>query len=190
LVDENPSPDVIRAAVLSADIIYVGGGNTNNMTRIWREKGVDKVLKEALDKGAVLSGISAGANCWFKHYCTDSLALSAGIEAGPETGPYLSMADGLGFIDGICAPHTMTEPMRIPYCKKILLEKYPNDILYGIDDYAAMVFENETIRAVFSSIGKERGSKVRQLFVKNDQIVEFDINSSQPIADINHARDR
>ena len=174
LVNESPSIEEIRTAILGTDIIYVGGGNTNNMLQIWKTKGVDKALKDALDKGIVLSGLSAGANCWFKHYCTDSAA----IDLGAENGTHLSVWDGLGFINGICAPHTMTEALRLPYAKEMLLKKYPNDILYGIDDFAAVIFEDGKVRSIVSSIGKEKGAKVHLLSVKNNQIIEIDINSN------------
>jgi dipeptidase E len=177
LVNENPSFEEIRTAILGTDIIYVGGGNTNKMISIWKEKGVDKVLKEALDKGIILSGLSAGANCWFKHYCTDSLA----IEAGIENGTMLSVANGLGFINGMCAPHTMTEINRIPFAKEMLSSKYQNEIFYGIDDYSALVFENGTVRSIVSSIGKEKGSKARQLSMAGGKVVETIISNNPSI---------
>ena len=48
------------------DVIYVGGGNTANMLAIWRVHGIDRALREAWGRGAVLGGMSAGANCWFE----------------------------------------------------------------------------------------------------------------------------
>lgn len=49
-----------------ADIIYVGGGNTFYMMEIWRKYGFDRKLKEVyLKDTAILTGISAGAMCWF-----------------------------------------------------------------------------------------------------------------------------
>jgi len=49
-----------------ADIIYVGGGNTFYMMEVWRKYGLDRKLKEVYSKDtAILTGISAGAMCWF-----------------------------------------------------------------------------------------------------------------------------
>src|SRR5271166_3117174 len=45
LIKEQPSKQQIRQKILSADIIYVGGGNTLKMMRLWRRRGVDKLLK-------------------------------------------------------------------------------------------------------------------------------------------------
>ncbi|MBQ9784334.1 MAG: Type 1 glutamine amidotransferase-like domain-containing protein [Clostridia bacterium] len=56
-----------------ADLIYVGGGDTVTMMRIWRENGLDKRLAEIYrTDAAVLSGVSAGAICWFACGHSDS----------------------------------------------------------------------------------------------------------------------
>src|ERR1700693_583913 len=65
LIKEQPSKERIKEKILSAEIIYVGGGNTLLMMRLWRRLGVDKLLKAAYENGTVLSGISAGSICWF-----------------------------------------------------------------------------------------------------------------------------
>ena len=49
-----------------ADIIYVGGGNTFYMMEVWRKYGLDRKLMEVYSNDtAILTGISAGAMCWF-----------------------------------------------------------------------------------------------------------------------------
>lgn len=56
-----------------ADIIYVGGGNTFYMMEVWRKYGLDSKLKEIyLNDTAILTGISAGAMCWFNCGHSDS----------------------------------------------------------------------------------------------------------------------
>ena len=61
LIKEKLSQQEIKEKILSADIIYVGGGNTFRMMKIWKRRGVDVILKQAYKKGTVLSGLSAGA---------------------------------------------------------------------------------------------------------------------------------
>lgn len=56
----------IREIILSADIIYVGGGNTEHMIEVWREFYIEDILKEALSEGTVLAGFSAGSYIMFK----------------------------------------------------------------------------------------------------------------------------
>ena len=56
-----------------ADIIYVGGGDTISMMQIWKQHGLDEKLKKIYEKDlAVLTGLSAGAICWFNCGHSDS----------------------------------------------------------------------------------------------------------------------
>lgn len=96
LLSGNSTQEEIRRKILSADIIYVGGGDTKRMIEVWREKGVDEYLREAYHKGTILSGLSAGSICWFSQGHSDS--------EKEETGTYCTV-NGLGFIDAIHCPH-------------------------------------------------------------------------------------
>ena len=60
--------------IAKQDIIFVGGGNTKSMLAVWKEWNLDKILKTAYERGAVMSGVSAGAICWFDQGLTDSWA--------------------------------------------------------------------------------------------------------------------
>ena len=55
----------LEEKIFSQDIVYVGGGNTKSMLAVWREWNLNSILKKAYDNGIVLSGVSAGAICWF-----------------------------------------------------------------------------------------------------------------------------
>ena len=74
LIKEQPSREQIQRKISSADIIYVGGGNTLLMMRTWRRLGVDHLLKVAYENGTVLAGISAGSICWFDSGHSDSMS--------------------------------------------------------------------------------------------------------------------
>src|SRR4051812_24458509 len=65
-------PAELRALILDQDVVYVGGGSMRNLLAIWREHGLDHILREAWDAGVVLAGLSAGAMCWFDHGITRS----------------------------------------------------------------------------------------------------------------------
>jgi dipeptidase E len=54
----------------SQDISYVTGGNTKTLVGIWKEWEIDKHLKKAYEAGVIMSGISAGAICWFEQGLT------------------------------------------------------------------------------------------------------------------------
>ena len=47
----------IKTRILSQDLIYVTGGNTRNLMVLWKERGVDVLLKEAYQKGIVMAGV-------------------------------------------------------------------------------------------------------------------------------------
>ncbi len=64
--------DDLTDIVLGSDVIHVGGGNTANMLDVWHRQGVDVLLHEALERGAGLTGGSAGGLCWFEGGTTDS----------------------------------------------------------------------------------------------------------------------
>ena len=83
-----------------ADIIYVGGGNTREMLKIWHETGFDQKLIDTAKKNKVLCGISAGAGCWFNYTCSDYLQM----ETGDITSPLMPV-EGLGLVDLVFNPH-------------------------------------------------------------------------------------
>jgi dipeptidase E len=99
LVNEPPSAQQIERKILSADIVYVGGGNTLFMMRLWRRLGVDRILKAAYEDGIVLTGISAGAICWFDSGHSDSMSFY-----DPRNWKYINV-HGLGLINGVHCPH-------------------------------------------------------------------------------------
>jgi dipeptidase E len=135
----NPSDRLIEDKVSNADIIYVGGGNTKKMLSMWRKYNLHAILKEAWEKGTILSGVSAGAVCWFSYAHSDSLK--------EKTGEYCRVK-GLGFIRGLACPHLIRESDRLPSFKK-MHNKY-GGMGFAIDDYAAIVFRGNEVYSVAS----------------------------------------
>ncbi len=116
------------------DIVYVGGGNTANMLAIWRVHGVDVALRAAWEAGALLCGVSAGANCWFEASTTDSYGL----------GRADALSDGLGFLQGSFCPHLDAEPARRPeYLRQVASGALPGGV--ACDDLAAVHFSGTTL---------------------------------------------
>ena len=116
-----------RALALEHDVILVGGGNTANMLAVWRVHGVDRVLREAWERGAVLVGASAGMICWFECSVTDSFGALAPLH------------DGLGFLSGSACPHYDGEAERRPAYTRLVQEgSFPPG--YAADDGAALHF--------------------------------------------------
>jgi dipeptidase E len=69
----SPSHSTLSDAFESADIVIVSGGNTLFAVRRWKEIGVDLLIKNAASRGAVMTGGSAGAICWFDGGHSDSM---------------------------------------------------------------------------------------------------------------------
>ncbi len=120
----------LQAHIQKQDAIFVGGGNTKSMLAVWRDWGLDLILKDAYDQGVVMSGVSAGAICWFEGGLTDSWASD------------LKMMECMNFIPGNCAPHYDEEPERRPATKQFL-ENKSIDFMYGIEGGAALHFVDE-----------------------------------------------
>ena len=66
------SPIIAQNKIDNADIIYVGGGNTLHLMRLFRKYGIDKMLEEASNKDKVFCGVSAGAICFCKYGQSDA----------------------------------------------------------------------------------------------------------------------
>jgi dipeptidase E len=95
-------PD-LRSIVLAQDVVWVGGGDTRNMLRIWRDCGLDVVLREAWEAGVVLTGVSAGAVCWFEEGITRT---DRGL---------IPFGDGMGFRPGSLGVHDGVPDRRDAY---------------------------------------------------------------------------
>jgi peptidase E len=141
-------PERPAAHLAAQDVVYVNGGNTANMLAIWRVHGVDLALREAWERGAVLGGWSAGANCWFEDSVTDSF--------GREL---RELGGGLGLLAGSFCPHYDGEPERRPtYTRLVRDGVLPPG--YAADDDAALHFEGTELREVVSQREGARGYRV------------------------------
>jgi peptidase E len=108
-----PMPNVAdpEDLLLSQDVIFVGGGSVANMVAVWQVHGVDQIMRRAWESGVVLSGVSAGAICWFAGGTTDSF--------GPELRPFTG---GLGLLPGSYCPHYSSEPTRRPAYQSLVAD--------------------------------------------------------------------
>ncbi len=133
-----PSAD-LESFVLDKDVIYVGGGNTRGMLALWREWGLDTILRKACAEGVVMAGISAGGNCWFEQCTTDSVPGD------------LRMLPCLGFLAGSFSPHYDGEEQRRPTLHRLLKE---GKILpgYAAENSAAVHFVDEQLARAVCSI--------------------------------------
>jgi dipeptidase E len=130
-------PPELRKLVLSQDIVLVTGGNTANALAIWRAHGFDEILREAWERGVVLTGWSAGMICWFEHGVTDSF--------GPELAPM----DCLGFLPGSACPHYDGEERRRPVYTQLVANGFPAGV--AADDDVGLHYVATELREVVTS---------------------------------------
>lgn len=131
LYDRALSDEDIRRAVGLADIVYVGGGNTLRMMKLWRRRGVDRVLRHAAAEGTIVAGISAGAMCW----CSSGVSDSRSFNAADESWDYITVR-GLGLVDIVLCPHFDADPRRQTYAASIARRR--RLAVLGLDDCTAL----------------------------------------------------
>ena len=162
-LDSNPThldffkrtPD-LKKLIEDQDVIFVGGGNTKSMLAVWKDWGLDIYLKEAYERGVVMSGVSAGAMCWFEKGITDSWSND------------LRIMDCLGFVKGNCCPHYDEEPERKPTVANFLSEQLLDSCLV-IEGESALHIKNGK---VYASIAFRKGKRSYLVNIKNKEIME------------------
>lgn len=142
-------PKDLAAFVRAQDVVYVGGGNTHNMLLLWREWGLDRLLRAAWARGTVMAGISAGAICWFEQGVTDSFGLP------------LRPMNALGWLPGSHCPHYDGERDRRPMYRRLVRagRLLPG---YAADDGAALHFVGHRLDRVVSSRPGARAWRVEK----------------------------
>jgi peptidase E len=146
----------LRSFLLNQDVIYVGGGNTKSLLALWRDWGVVEILREAWESGIVLTGVSAGAICWFEQGVTDSFS------------DRLRPLDCLGFLPGSCCPHYDGEVERRPAYHQLLAN---NEIAAGvaIEDWTGVHFIGNEIHRVIAS---KRGARAYAMRLAHGSVQE------------------
>lgn len=142
LIKENPTKREIEEKIFGSDLIYVGGGNTLKMLKIWRKSGVDKLLKRAYERGIVMSGLSAGAICWFRYGCSDSRRFS-----NPKDNSFMKIK-GLDFFNLTLSPHHIREPQRDKGL--IRLMQNTSGIAIALDDNCAIEIVGDNYKIISS----------------------------------------
>jgi peptidase E len=153
-----PTTD-LRAFVLEQDVIYVGAGNTRAMLALWREWGLDAILRDAWLAGVVMAGLSAGSICWFEQGLSDS------VVAGE-----LHPLKCLGFLPGSHCPHYDGEPERRPIYRQLINEgKLKSG--YAADDGAALHFVGKELIEGVSSREEAKAYSVRSIGSEVEEVV-------------------
>ena len=131
-------PDVVRAKVEAADIVYVGGGSTVRLVGLLKEHGIDVLLRKAAADGAIMAGTSAGAIC----FCSTG-------ESWLDF--YHARVDGIGFVDVFFCPHSMDSARYNDAMGELAKTQYTKCVAF---DGASLEIHNGQYRALRTNSGE------------------------------------
>jgi peptidase E len=138
-------PADIRDHLLSQDLIYVGGGSVVSMIGAWRAHGIDRILREAWERGVVLCGPSAGSLCWFAEGVSGFHGLPRRVE-------------GLGLLPfSNCVHYGPESNLRRAYHDLLRAGMRPG---YAAEDGAALHFTGTGLSRVVASRVAARGYRL------------------------------
>nr|AAY90032.1 hypothetical protein [uncultured bacterium BAC13K9BAC] len=146
----------LEKLIKEQDVIFVGGGNTKSMLSVWKEWGLDTILKKAYMEGTIMSGVSAGAICWFEKGVTDSWV------------DKLNVMECLNFTRGNCCPHYDEEAERKPSLLKFINENLLSDC-YAIDGGCAVHIKNDEL---YKAISFKNGKNTYLVRKENGKVNE------------------
>ena len=132
--------NLIRSKIFSANIIYIGGGNTAKMMRIFKRTKVNEYLLQAYEKGIILTGLSAGAMAYFTNGYSDS-----NRSTNPEAS--LTLVKCLNIIPYCFCPHYNDEERK--GFDEFVKSKHFNGL--ALEDNTALVFIDDEIKGVIKS---------------------------------------
>ena len=148
--------EILEEKVLTQDIVYVGGGNTKSMLAVWKDWNLDNILKTGYENGIVMSGVSAGAICWFDKGITDSFSQK------------LEIIDCLGIVKGIACPHYDEEKERKPFVNELIKSQIINSC-FCIEGNCALHIKNDF---VYKSIDFGNKKKSLKIFKDNNKLIQ------------------
>lgn len=148
------SQTTLKKIIMSADIIYVGGGNYDILLSMWRKHKIVTLIKSAYQQGTILTGLSAGCAVWYE-YLIDS-----------DKNKKTRLKKGLGILKGVVIPHYKTEnpfPFEIRKTKSIITV---------IEDRCAVIYTNEHLKGSIPA-NKERAFTIRPPYAKKKLVTLY-----------------
>jgi dipeptidase E len=128
----------LKKIFLSKDIIFIGGGSTGFLMSMFERLHLKEILRAAWNQGVILSGMSAGAMCWFEEGFTN------------PSGNIFKPLRCLGFLEGSFCPHyNKGNQLRRVFRKMIRSGELSSG--YGAEDGVALHFIGTKLSAVISS---------------------------------------
>jgi len=115
------------------DIIYIGGGNTEEMIKRFQKEGIIQKLIDNLDK-KIICGVSAGAIFWFKKYYSDTYAYFDNF-----TAYNYKLLDGIGYFNCYISPHFNEVG------KEAFFDEIDNHFAIALENNTALFISNDSI---------------------------------------------
>lgn len=125
---------VIKKKVFSSDMIYVWGGNTLKMLKLWKKVWLIPLLEQALKKNIILSGLSAGGICWLHGGMSDSRQFT-NKNAG------FIIVKGLDFAPVYFCPHFDRDIKRKDHLNDFIKKTYKKWIV--LEEWTAFLVKNK-----------------------------------------------
>ena len=135
--------ELVAEKMSQADIIYIGGGDTIKLLETIKEYNLDTKIKEAINRGCVLAGISAGAIALCKEGYSDSKIIRH------ESDKH-SFVKGLNIVNISICPHYELDNEKA----KELDTDIDTKEVYGIQNNTAIVIENDHTSIIKSNAKK------------------------------------
>ncbi len=162
LSDESLSEDYIKETILGSDIVYAGGGHLAFLMNTFKKSKADVYLKEAFEKGIVLSGYSSGAMCWFER----------GYDDCAEDHSFI-FVDCMGILPGCHCPHYENENWH-----KFSVRVAEQDLsATACDNGAALIYDDGN----WSTMHGNDGGEV-WFFDKNQNFKEFCLTDKENLS--------
>ena len=133
------NPDIVKDKINRADIIYICGGDTVKLINDIKEYEIDKLLKDAYNRGCVMAGMSAGAIMLSREGFSDSLIFRG------ESDKH-EFIKGFKFIDISICPHYHSNPVK----DKELLDSIKEKSVYGLENGTALKIIDDKIEYIKS----------------------------------------
>ena len=146
----NDTVDTAKDKFSNADIIVVSGGNTLFAVDRWKHLGIHHLFKQAGERGAILTGGSAGAIVAFDSGHSDSgdpesfLHKQDGAGANHEW-EYVKVS-GLSWLPGLCCPHydkVQSNGILRALDFDAMMLRHSGEMGLGIDHWSALKIDGD-----------------------------------------------
>ena len=117
----------------NADIIFIGGGNTEETIINFKKSGLMDKLISVIDT-KIICGVSAGAILWFDKFYSDTYAY-----IDNSYGYNFKLLDGIGYFKGYISPH-FNEPG-----KEAFFDELDNNLGIGLENNTALFIGDNSI---------------------------------------------